>query len=544
MRLSSSNFVVALVALCSSIVLQDAAATEELSLPSPGDVTRPGDDSSQSSGLRFDAVFGDGMLLQRGQPLSVWGSGASPGAVAKVVLTVPGAPGATASTVAGPAGNWSVSLPAIPEALSSVLTVTCGSSTATLNDVAVGELLLCGGQSNMGFAMCATESATQTAQQALDALPPLRAFKWMGSGPGASGSCQTSAGARSESPVASWFTANASNAGTFSAVCLLTAQALYESLNGTVPVGAVESCVSGTSVERWMPPPSANFTPPWLPPCARQSCHGDLWRSGMVPLLPMRFAATVWDQGEADAKRSNASWYKVAWPAMIAGWRQGLQQPSLPFVYVELDSQMHDEIPHDAVDFWVAQREAASTLSKVGFATTTDIQRATHPPDKQDVAARLALEVRRVVWGQNIVSRGPELLSVTSTVQQQDASPRSGAELVLRFSNASLVSAAGILVNSSCTGKQPPKWCGQGCGGGNRADSLATDALTGRPLNYTLGHDGTVTVECADVNSAVRINSDSALCFLYAEKGTTNVPGGLMLPAPPVLVWCNTSGPV
>ena len=522
---SSLNFVGAVVGLCSNSVLQDATA-------------------SQSSGLRFDAVFGDGMLLQRSQPVSIWGSGAIPGADVNVVLTVPGTPGATASTVAGPAGNWTVSLPGVPEALSSALSVTSGSSTTTLKDIAVGELLLCGGQSNMGFAMCATESGTQTAQQALDALPSLRAFKWVGSGPGASGSCKTSAGARSESPVASWFTTNASNAGTFSAVCLLTAQALYESLNGTVPVGAVESCVSGTSVERWMPPPSANFTPPWLPACPRQPCHGDLWRSGMVPLLPMRFAATIWDQGEADAKRSNASWYKVAWPAMIDGWRQGLQQTSLPFVYVELDSQMHDETPHDAIDFWAAQREAASTLPKVGFATTTDIQRGTHPPDKQDVAARLALEVRRVAWGQNIVSRGPELLSVASTVHQHDVGPRSGAELVLRFSNASLVSKAGLLVNSSCTGKQPPKWCGQGCGGANRADSLATDALTGRPLNYTLGHDGTVTVECADVNSAVRINSDSALCFLYAAIGSTNVPGGLMLPAPPVLVWCNTSGSV
>jgi hypothetical protein len=222
---------------------------------------------------------------------------------------------------------------------------------------------------------------------------------------------------------------------------------------------------------------------------------------------------------------------------------------------------MQDELPHDTVDFWDAQREAVSTLPEVGFATTTDIQRGTHPPDKQDIATRLALEVRRVAFGENIVSRGPELLAITSgsegphsrearpgefeqqqqQQQQQQQLPSSAVQLVLRFSNESLVSAAGILVNSSCTGKQPPKWCGGRCGGSNRADSLATDARTGKPLNYTLAHDGTVTVECVDAKSAVRINSDKALCFLYARNGSTNVPGGLMLPAPPVLVKCNHS---
>ena len=94
---SSLNFVGAVVGLCSNSVLQDATA-------------------SQSSGLRFDAVFGDGMLLQRSQPVSIWGSGAIPGADVNVVLTVPGTPGATASTVAGPAGNWTVSLPGVPGA--------------------------------------------------------------------------------------------------------------------------------------------------------------------------------------------------------------------------------------------------------------------------------------------------------------------------------------------------------------------------------------------------------------------------------------------
>lgn len=81
-------------------------------------------------------------------------------------------------------------------------------------------------------------------------------------------------------------------------------------------------------------------------------------------------------------------------------------------------------------------------LPLTGFATTTDIQRALHPPDKQDVAARLLLEVQRVVYGKGVVSRGPELL--------RSSSPAPG-RLALVFSNASMSVQAGIFVGDNAT---------------------------------------------------------------------------------------------
>jgi hypothetical protein len=49
-------------------------------------------------------------------------------------------------------------------------------------------------------------------------------------------------------------------------------------------------------------------------------------------------------------------------------------------------------------DFWEFGQRAAITLPKVGFATTTDVDKsALHPPDKQDIAPRMALEVQRCV---------------------------------------------------------------------------------------------------------------------------------------------------
>ena len=203
---------------------------------------------------------------------------------------------------------------------------------------------------------------------------------------------------------------------------------------------------------------------------------------------------------------------------MISGWRKHLLSAALPFVYVELSTEMGDEVTSKRPDedFWAAQRTALQ-LPDTGFAVTTDIQRATHPPDKQDVATRLSLEVRRLAYHEDIVSRGPELVSARSFTSSTDSS---AVSLRLTFSNASLVSRPGILVANSSI-----------CGDGS-ADSLALDALKNAPLEYAIDAEH-VTVQCSSPDGLVRINGDHSSCFLYAE------PSGL--PAPPVSIRCNTT---
>jgi hypothetical protein len=61
-------------------------------------------------------------------------------------------------------------------------------------------------------------------------------------------------------------------------------------------------------------------------------------------------------------------------------------------------AQLGAEEPKEA-DFWQFGQRAALKLPAVGFATTTDVDKsALHPPDKQDIAPRLALEVRRLAY--------------------------------------------------------------------------------------------------------------------------------------------------
>jgi hypothetical protein len=165
-------------------------------------------------------------------------------------------------------------------------------------------------------------------------------------------------------------------------------------------------------------------------------------------------------------------------------------------------------------DFWLAQRAAVADDPSVGYAVTTDIQRALHPPDKQDVADRLTLELLRLVYADShpgVVARGPELLRATPDAAR--------GTVALEFSNATLAVHAGILVGSNAA-----------CAGMAGNSSMAVEAGTARSLAYAIA-GGVVTVECPAGVSSVHINADAATCFLYGPTG---------LPAPPVIARCKT----
>ena len=190
----------------------------------------------------------------------MWGVGNS-GAVT-ITVTNSETGKQVSSTVAAPApphahrsgggAGWMAVVTAPATASATVTATDAGSGgTISLQNVAFGDVILCGGQSNMGFGMCgASKPNAQTPAEAFDMVAEsnLRLFFQSGSGPngGAGGKgCPTSVpGETSITPALRWTTVNRTNVGGASAVCMLTAHALAEAMPG-VPVGAVESCVSG-----------------------------------------------------------------------------------------------------------------------------------------------------------------------------------------------------------------------------------------------------------------------------------------------------------
>lgn len=97
--------------------------------------------------LQVAEIFQSGMILQREKAVAVWGT-AEPGAQVTVEIQ-----GRSAQAKADESGAWSVSVPALAASASETMTVKAGDEALMYEDVAVGEVWLAGGQSNMEFAM-------------------------------------------------------------------------------------------------------------------------------------------------------------------------------------------------------------------------------------------------------------------------------------------------------------------------------------------------------------------------------------------------------
>ena len=234
------------------------------------------------------------------------------------------------------------------------------------------------------------------------------------------------------------------------------------------------------------------------------------------PTLTLTLTLTITpfhrDQGERDAKTTNTTYYSTEFPKMIEGWRSNFKAPALPFVYVELCHELGAEEPKEP-DFWEDGQRAALKLPFVGFATTTDVDKsALHPPDKQDIAPRLGLELQRLVYGKDVVARGPEL--VTTAFSQ------AASELTITLSNSSLVITNGVVV-------PPPSG---GCSS-QTSSSAVMQVGSAEPPSFTIAGN-TVVVKCkpGGPTTPVLINGDAATCFLYSKDSG--------LPAPPLALPC------
>ena len=136
-----------------------------------------------------------------------------------------------------------------------------------------------------------------------------------------------------------------------------------------------------------------------------------LYNAMIHPLIPLRIRGAIWYQGESNA--SEAVKYRKRFPLMIQDWRSHWGIGDFPFLFVQLANYMAEpNLPGESN--WAELREAqamALGLAATGMACTIDIGEADdiHPKNKQEVGRRLSLEALRIVYGKELVSRGPSL---------------------------------------------------------------------------------------------------------------------------------------
>ena len=182
--------------------------------------------------VRLPKIFGDHMVLQRELPVPVWGW-ADPGE--KITIRFGGA---SVQATADAKGKWMIKLPAMKASAEGRELTVDGSSNVSFKDVLVGEVWVCGGQSNMDFGLGGAVNAQQEIQAAK--FPAIRHFRTEYAAP---------AEPADNSQNGQWQVCSPETAGSFTAVGYFFGRRIHQEVG--VPVGLITAAVGGTPVESW-----------------------------------------------------------------------------------------------------------------------------------------------------------------------------------------------------------------------------------------------------------------------------------------------------
>ncbi len=179
------------------------------------------------------AMFQDHAVVQRGQPLRVWGQ-AEPGQAVQVELA-----GARTKARAGADGRWEATLPALKAGGPHTLVARAGSAKQTVSDVLVGDVWLCSGQSNMELQVWRTlDARAEIAGAANDRIRLFTVPQVAAVTPQAGFS----------EPVR-WRPVDSDSVRDFSAACYYFARELQKTVD--VPMGLVSAAWGGSRIQAW-----------------------------------------------------------------------------------------------------------------------------------------------------------------------------------------------------------------------------------------------------------------------------------------------------
>lgn len=386
-------------------------------------------------GLSMSSLYADYMVLQRDVPLDIHGT-ANTGE--KITVEIGGQ---KASATADNQGKWSVVLSPMQAAEDLTLTITAGKQRKVYSHVAVGEVWLCSGQSNMAFMLCQAESGKEDIAAADD--PQLRLFdmkgRWETYDVAWPASCLDSLNHLQYFRETTWQPSTPSSASRFSAVGYYYGRMLRQKLG--VPVGLICNAVGGAPTEAWVDRNSLetsfpnilsnwlqnDFIQDWVRGRAAKNLTNDqtklgrhpyepcyLYESGILPLQQYPIKGVIWYQGESNAHNMDA--HAKLFSLLVDGWRQNWKNPDMPFYFVQLSSLNRPSWPW----FRDSQLRLMKEISNTGMAVSSDHGDSldVHPRCKQPIGERLARWALAKTYGQDITPSGPVFSSVT---RQADA---------------------------------------------------------------------------------------------------------------------------
>lgn len=426
--------------------------------------------------FQIASIFQDHMILQREKQIAVWGNG-KPGEVVYVSIQ-----GQQSTGQIDGDGHWKLFLSGLKASLGETMTVTCGQEERVFSDIAVGEVWLAGGQSNMEFQLCFEKHWNEES-----VCPPNENLRFYDvpklAYPGQENDFDYSR-------AGVWRKANPEDLKCFSAVGYYFQKQLQRELN--VPVGIVGCNWGGTGSSVWMSKDSVerlnnywwkkylsqseginweefygkqkdiplndrgnliedNFTKTIMPGTKSEAeiwqvlsrlpkpdftvlmpekVPGALFERMVKKVAQFAIRGVLWYQGESDDEGPERSIYEDMLKALIADWRALWGDEKLPFLIVQLPGW----------DRWLfAQNEQYSVIRNCQEAVTEQVENTwlcsisdagdqydIHPKNKKIVGERLVLLAEGHVYGKQMLCDAPRMKNAR----------REGTRCYLTFVNA------------------------------------------------------------------------------------------------------------
>jgi sialate O-acetylesterase len=400
--------------------------------------------------IKLPAVIGNHMVLQRNQPIPVWGW-AEPGEHVVVRFA-----GTSCKTTADRAGRWRVTMAKLEAASEprSMYIEGSGGCRIELTDILVGEVWFCTGPSNIFWPVRKCDNADEEIRRAK--YPHIRFFNVE----------RKTAGEPQNDCVGHWFICSSHTVGDVSGIGYFFSRRIHQALD--VPIGLLQSYWGGSRIEAWTSRDALEAEPAVKPildwwqeefrrfdPAEAQTRHKkqmDAWRkaaaqaksndlpppkrpaapedprvsrhrpaclfNGMVaPLIPYSIRGVICYQGLGNLFWADYS--AVLLETMVRDWRTRWAQGDFPVGLVQPAPYDCSTWPQSVPDAYSVQREAQliirKKVSNIGIAPTMDIDAVDvlHFTNKQVVARRLASWALATVYGFNLPYAGPVYDSMT-----------------------------------------------------------------------------------------------------------------------------------
>ena len=409
-------------------------------------------------GLKLPDIFTPGMVLQRDQPVKIWGT-ADAGATVSVSFQ-----GEEKKCIASFNGHWQISLaPQKANATPQAMTVSDGRQKIRLSNILIGDVWLAAGQSNMLFTVKEADKADSLIDHSGLKKGVLRLFNdknltatdnviW--------DTAVLNKTDRLQFFNGHWAAPTPEAIAAFSAVGYVFGNEI--ACKQDIPVGIIEVAVGGAPLLSWVDR-AALENDPLFEPSLNDWLHSDYlmewcrqraaknlrlstaayprhpyepaynYEAGIAKIAGLPLKGIIWYQGESDA--DNAPLYAKLFPLLVKSWRHNWHRPDLPFYYVQLSSLDRPSWNY----FRDEQRKLQYLIPHSKMVVTSDLGDSlnVHYTDKIPVGKRLAKVALKETYHLDVEDQGPVVENIRRAISQGNS------ELILHFSHASGLRAEG-----------------------------------------------------------------------------------------------------